>query len=224
MSKKHLARTAIEGGRASYNQFERRNSHVAERQGARAFCDAARFADGDDLPAAPRRQPVHPSFSDKLQPVYRWLDRQIGRRWDDVYAEIRARFDARTTAGRHILYCHMLREVDRFGEVALTWWRFDLVIDERGILRAAEDYVGRGRHRRARRAYPGRTVSDCAMQAWAAGRKVGLRGEVAFWFVPIVHVDNVQIHYRQARRMRADDLELWNALVEDQRAQIQMVL
>ena len=223
MSKKHLARTAIEGGRASYNQFERRNSHVGERQDARAFCDSARFIDGDELPAAPRRQPVRRSFSDKLAPVHRWLDRQIGRPWDDVYADIRARFDARTTAGRHILYCHMLRDVDRFGDVSMGWWRFDLVIDDHGILRAAEGYLGRGRHDRGKRWRPP-AVSDRAMKAWANGRKVGLRGPVAFWFYPIVHEDNTQIYYRQGRRMSESDLELWNALVEDQRAQIQMDL
>ena len=220
MSKKQLARTAIEGGRASYNQFERRHSTRKERQDARAFRGLARVMDGDDLPAAPRRQPVHPSFSDKLSPVYRWLDRQVGRRWDDVYAEIRTRFDARTTAGRHILFCHMLRDVDRFGEISLGYWGFDLVVDDRGMLRSAEGYMGRGRHARRPSLYPRRVVRDAAMHAWARERKVGLRGLVAFWFLPVIH-DNVT-RFRQGHRLSEDDLELWNALVEDQRAQIRI--
>jgi hypothetical protein len=222
MSKKHLARTAIEGGRSHYNQLERRASHTCERQAARAFCHLARVSNEDELPAAPRRRPVRKDFSDKLAPVYRWLDRQIGRPWDGVYAEIRARFDGRTTAGRHILFCHLLAEVDRFGEVRQPWRRFDLVVNDRGMLQAAPDYAGRGRRRRLRHPQPRWAICSCTMRAWAAGRKIGLRAAVAFWFLPVEGVDAVA--YRQGARLTAAEVAVWNALAADRRAEIQMVL
>jgi tRNA-splicing ligase RtcB len=59
--------------------------------------------------AEPRRQPM---FSENLQPLYRFLDAQVGRPWDKVYSEIRARIDADNAVQFHILQ-HLYDRVAR---------------------------------------------------------------------------------------------------------------
>lgn len=154
MSTKKLSRTVIEGGRAKHNKWERRHSHTEVRAEERDYLKKV-MADLDlaeeeeiDLP-----RPVSKDFIDKLSPMYRWLDAQIGRPWDQVRSEIFQKFDTRTTAGRHITFDHLLRQVvdtesgfDRNGymsnpDVELLnsrkkYWSFsDYYVDTDGILR-----------------------------------------------------------------------------------------
>ena len=49
---------------------------------------------------APR---FRPAFSENLSPLYRYLDAQVGRPWNKVYGEIRARVNADTAVQYHIL-------------------------------------------------------------------------------------------------------------------------
>lgn len=49
---------------------------------------------------APR---YRPSFSENLRPLRRYLDTQVGRPWDKVYAEIRSHVDADNAVQFHIL-------------------------------------------------------------------------------------------------------------------------
>jgi hypothetical protein len=44
-----------------------------------------------------------PSFSENLNPLYRFLEAQTGRPWDQVYAEIRSQVNADTAVQFHIL-------------------------------------------------------------------------------------------------------------------------
>jgi len=138
VSRKNLSRTVIEGGRYRYNRWDRRQSNGDERASTRQWIDRV-IVDGDvaDETVAPPRRHVYRSFYDKLAPAKRWLAAQVGRPWNKVYAELRARFDARTIAGQHVVNDHMLHWVYR-GNRAHAW-RHDrhFVVDAHGILRRA---------------------------------------------------------------------------------------
>src|SRR6266849_1933101 len=107
MSTKDLARTVIEGGRARVNRSERRYSTAQERTRERSLsAQLVRFTELDDVTYR-QRAPVRPNFHDKLRPAERWLASQVGRPWCKARGELFARFDSRTTAGRHILFDHL---------------------------------------------------------------------------------------------------------------------
>jgi tRNA-splicing ligase RtcB len=109
MSTKNLARTVIEGGRYRGNAERRRSSNGQERTAAHQTSTLLRDRlDADAVVYAPRT-PVRRSFDDKLGAANRWLGAQVGRPWNKVRSELCARFDARTTAGRHILFDHLLQ-------------------------------------------------------------------------------------------------------------------
>jgi hypothetical protein len=136
MSTKNLARTVIEGGRNRANKWFRHYSNHQDRaQAHEALARLRQDPDAEEL-ALPRRKPVSPWFRDKLGPPERWLERNVGRPWSKVRAELFARFDTRTTAGRHIVFCHVLPWIEtppgclhRFG--CGTKFR----VDRHGILR-----------------------------------------------------------------------------------------
>lgn len=43
------------------------------------------------------------SFGEHLNPLYRWIEKQVNRPWDKVYSEIVKQFDPRKVINRHIL-------------------------------------------------------------------------------------------------------------------------
>src|SRR5712691_1294425 len=119
MATKNIARTAIEGGRTAGCRYGERLAHRRERRAATAACHRALRDPGglDELTVDPRRpSPDGREFADKLSPVRRWLDAQVGRRWDDVYADICRRFNNRTLAGRHVVG-HIYQYVNVFQKV-----------------------------------------------------------------------------------------------------------
>jgi hypothetical protein len=132
MSTKNLSRTVIEGGRARFNRWQRRQSNAQARSWERV--ESARLltaAEFDDAMYRPRHK-VYRAHHDKLGPAERWLQSQVGRRWSKVRSELFARFDTRTTAGRHVLFDHLLRDV---GEGPRSNVQSDFVVDPHGILR-----------------------------------------------------------------------------------------
>jgi hypothetical protein len=135
VARKDLSRTVIEGGRRYSNCDSRRASHGEHRATTREWLDRVSVdpdaADASDPLPLPR---VGKHFHDKLGPAQRWLAAQVGRPWDNVYADICARFDTRTVAGRHVVHDHLLAWVRRW-DVPLRYTpRFELVIDRHGIL------------------------------------------------------------------------------------------
>jgi len=147
---------------------------------------------------------MRPHFYDRLGPLHRWLRAHVGTRWDDVYGEARAIFDSRTTAGRHILFGHLLGEVNHRDDVSgWRWFRFD--VDRSGILRELK---------RPRGGKP-RICWSCKAGRWANGRKILERGSAAFWAVPVFHRDasgRTVVAYRQAARLVGVDLAFWRSL------------
>lgn len=185
MSTKSIARTAIEGGRANPNKFDRRHSHSRLRTATRNFL---RSFDPD----APERTPppvLHHEgreFTDKLSPITGWFASRCGRPWNDVYSEIRQNFDVRTTAGRHIVFDHMLPTVINKYRPRAPGFR-DFYIDDAGVLRRMLDgrapwQVTKDRSKALRRAQ-GRAPAPGEVSEWVAGRRVGRVGVVWFWYM-----------------------------------------
>src|SRR5262245_32814527 len=104
MSTKYLARTVIEGGRARYNRYERRHSNSSERRKETVVSTQLLRSEEPGMAVYPVRKVVYKGFRDKLSPAERWLESQVGRPWSKVRSELFARFDTRTTAGRHIVF------------------------------------------------------------------------------------------------------------------------
>jgi hypothetical protein len=139
LSTKNLARTVIEGGRTWYSIDERRRSSKTERKHVRSELHALRIDPElwDELALTPRK-PVRREFDDKLAPAYRFLSSRADKKWNESYALLRRRFDDRTTAGRHILFCHLLDSVEHVGEHHHSEWiphRGKFQVDEEGVLR-----------------------------------------------------------------------------------------
>lgn len=159
MATKNLARTIVEGGRRSYSRYEEKTATAAERRALREQlrCATRNLDDVENLATARRKTPFDREFNDKLTPCLKWLRSQVGRPWDDVYHDVRKKYDVRTTKGWHIIghvksYVNMYHLPHRglwayvydkpYGEpdrkvVSLKWtvlisWDFE--IDEDGIL------------------------------------------------------------------------------------------
>lgn len=203
MATKNIARSALEGGRHSYNKWDRRQSNAEERAQARDYIKRVmadpESADDDQFDA---RRPVYKEFTDKLSPMYRWLEKQVGRSWADVRSEVFDKFDIRTTAGRHIIFDHLLGQVvdtksgfDRRGNMAnpdievvhnrSKYYRgsyADYYVDENGILCEHPDS-----YRKNKNKYKYERVSEqdlVNIAYWLKGNIIGEKGGKLYWFVP----------------------------------------
>lgn len=197
MSTKKLSRTVIEGGR--YNTSDRRLSNKEERAKTRAYMSKVALDPEDfEEEIEPERRPVYKEFSDKLNPMYRWLESQVGRVWDEVRSEISTKFDTRTTAGRHITFDHLLREIvdtesgfDNRGRminpnievICGSGYRYYghklYYVDEDGIL---QPNISSFRRRRRYEYITEEEAKESA--AWLQGRIIGLKGGKYYWFSP----------------------------------------
>ena len=197
MSTKNLARTVIEGGRTGYSRQARRHSHTTAR--ARSACVTRQLGariDPDSAVFLPRPQ-VWKDFDDKLGPARRWLRSQAGRPWNKVRSELFARFDTRTTAGRHIVFDHLLKEVIPSG---FRSWLPELWISAHGILR----YEARARPRRRRQRLQ---EPEPVVRAWLAGRRVVERGARLYWLIA-----TSQGGFRQDRELSTAETARFRAL------------
>lgn len=78
-----------------------------------------RFRNSEDEPLEGWRPPIRrPWFSENLNPLRRFLAKQVGRPWDAVYAEIRAHVDADNAVQYHILQ-HL------YDDLAVNVWERD---------------------------------------------------------------------------------------------------
>jgi len=188
MSKKNLSRTVIEGGRSKSNKWDRRYSHQETRAREKNFLTEVK---GDlenyyEYDIEPTRH-VYKGFTDKLGPMYRWLESQLGKPWNDVRSEVTKTFDTRTTAGRHIVYDHLLSSVEVTPDVYrlkylrktddpnTSYFKNDFFVNEEGIL-CKRRYVRR--HEKIVHINTNQLVN------WLNCRVVGYAGKKLFWFVP----------------------------------------
>jgi hypothetical protein len=194
MSKKNLSRTVIEDGRYTGNKRERRNSHAENRAELRNYMQEVRLdPDNYDEYDIEPTQHVYKGFKDKLRPMYRWLNSQVGRSWDEVYSDVRKSFDTRTTAGRHIVFDHLLSSVEITENPRFRWsYRpedpttsysdNDFYVDAEGILQKKR-YLGRRSYRNKVPSWDTKQLAN-----WLNGRIVGKVGKVGnkfFCFSPV---------------------------------------
>jgi hypothetical protein len=145
MSTKNLSRTVIEGGRDNFSRWWRRHSNAVHRQATRRASAAELASPEPGHVLYPRREVVYRGFSDKLSPAARWLDKQVGRPWNHVRGELMRRFDIRTTAGRHIVFDHLLPAVEGSRPAGLR--RVAVFVDRHGLLQRAASSGRRARTR-----------------------------------------------------------------------------
>jgi hypothetical protein len=185
VSTKDISRSALEGGRANYNKYERNESHRHERSRTKAWLDGVRFDhEAADASAPVPRNPVGKGFTDKLSPCYRWLASRCGQPWAKIYSELSTKFDTRNLASWHIVNQHMLSDVLGAGTARDTtvglYASHRFFIDVDGILR--------DRGKRWRRPVPAYTgPSKESVLAYAKGRKVldGMyMSSMKYWALP----------------------------------------
>jgi hypothetical protein len=141
------------------------------------------------------------AFRDKLAPAERWLRSQVGRPWNKVRGELMQRFDTRTTAGRHIVFCHLVPSV-KVDEIADRYRRFDFKVDRHGILRE----LPRTRYRWPTPRAP-LPESESVLLDWIGTRRIGERDTHLYWFVP-----TPTGAFRQAPRLDETDAARWRSL------------
>lgn len=72
------------------------------------------------IPSSPRRmQAIHhklheKEFTDVLRPIEGYLHKSIGRLWNDIYSEVMQVLGRKGHAISHVLYQHLLRDVDTY--------------------------------------------------------------------------------------------------------------
>src|SRR5687768_8023465 len=125
MGTKNLARTIIEGGRDYNNSRARTRSTGRERAHVRDYLKAV-MKDPEiwENSFIKPRKKVMKEFHDKLGAVKNWLYSFSGNCWDDVYSQIRKKFDTRTLAGNHIVFDHLLGYVNYRDKVEYKYFRY----------------------------------------------------------------------------------------------------
>lgn len=195
MSTKNLAKTAIEGGRHNGNKFDRRESHRHVRAKMKDYLKKVIHDPSySEEEFEPELTPVYKEFTDKLSPMYRWIDAQVGRPWDEVRSEVFQKFDTKTTAGRHITFDHLLYSVvetnsgwdnrgnnlwDEASASRMHYYRRpDYYVNEDGILCKTE------RDKRPKwSTYPPEEELD-KIAAWLNGGMIGYVGDKLHWYAP----------------------------------------
>ena len=95
---------------------------------ARNLKTRARFKDYDDAKEDTYSLPKHgkalmgnrelgphdesKDFTDKLGPLKRWLESQVGRNWDRVYSEIKQAFPNTNKQNHHLIETHLLGYIE----------------------------------------------------------------------------------------------------------------
>ncbi|MBI4142360.1 hypothetical protein HY480_00620 [Candidatus Uhrbacteria bacterium] len=208
MAKKDLARAALEAGNQQEYQNVRRTLRRRHRHEAKAYCrlvarDPER-AEAMVEPIAPEhRQPdacwASDMHGDKTGGVSRWLATFVGKRWDDVYSEVRRRFDVRTLAGWHVVTQHIIGMFAREGSHQAAYREYIIGYD--GIVRRNDE-----RFRWRSTATPRATVTESELFEWLAGRKIAECGPRSFWIVPTSASRTYVEQHRRSDWLRKQDV------------------
>lgn len=214
MATKNLARTIVEGGRAQHMRYAEKYYTRSERRRTSDFLRRVMYNhDLWDSEPVPIRKHDYKDFADKTAALNRFLRTHCGRPWDQVWSTLCRNHDSRTLKGWHLVRDHAQRLVERADTHRAKHASF--VIDAEGNLR--EGYKGYTRSRW--HGTPRPTVGSTEIEAWRAGRRVGLRGNTLFWFVRSGR-DPFPDSLRQDRRLTLDELKFWNSLTEYQQHEL----
>lgn len=182
MSTKSLQRTPLEAGHTGHhnaaNKIERASIRAKTRQ---AVGKLKHDSEEDFFVPEPKVSVEH---DDRLGAIKRWIRSQVNRPWNKVFSEIKERFDARSLAGYHIIYGHLIHSVLTHAEYELHKKRYAnypysrdmLYIDKHGILKLAKA---------KKLGIPWRESKEYKLKvekaAWLAGREICLQGAIPFW-------------------------------------------
>lgn len=199
MATKNIARSALEGGRNGWNKWERRYSHNEERTEVRDFLKKVAIdPEYAEEELCEEIRPIGKEFTDKLNPMYRWLKKQVGRLWADVRSEIFEMFDTRTTAGRHITFDHLLKEIvdtqsgfDKHGNMANPNIMVEHIVKSKYYYKIYSSYyvdengILCGIKARPKRKYEIIKEEDCLLASkFLSGNMVCEKGGKLYWFAP----------------------------------------
>jgi hypothetical protein len=190
MSTKRLARTVIEGGRCP--EHYKGEVHQAKRTIRAHTLEYLRLVTRDveaaDAVPAPVRTHIAPCFNHKLKPLYAFMDAHIGQSWNKTRSLLQKRFDIRTTAGRHIIFDHVVGSVRPYGDVPRSFPQRNYCVDANGLLQKEE-------RPRGRRFVAPPPFDRAAVAAWLGNRKIGRCGDGFVWFVPTSFPHLVKAHW-----------------------------
>jgi hypothetical protein len=187
MATKNLSRTIIEGARYNRDKWKRKQSIRAERRQAKEYCqEVLDDPETDEIiqeyGGDKRRYRLQ---KDKLQPLQRYLESNVGRSWDAIYSKLKSRFDERNIKGYHLLNDHIRNNVDGAGgeygsrpiDPNETWGYKSFYIDNNRILRQYPQ----------RKNQPKERISDVEfdrMPDFLGMRKVMRNGGIICWMEP----------------------------------------
>lgn len=81
------------------------------------------------------------SFGENLRPLYRFIEKNVGRKWDAVYSELCSTFDMRSVINQHILV-HLWFWVDAGNKTASRWsMGSEFLVNDSGILVRNPEWV-----------------------------------------------------------------------------------
>jgi len=199
MSTKRLSKTVLEGGRHSSNKFDRYSSTSAERAKFRTYQRAVEKDPelSDDI-APPKRTPIGRGFTDKLAPVYRWLDSRVGKSWPKTLRLLKEKFDDRTLAGFHIVHQHILNTIGTEEQEKTTGSsRHYYYVDKHNILRKSEQ----GGYKNFKYLKSPADFDSEEIRLFLNKRKLAFVKGVLYWFEVIGDPEALMIHwnYRQEK-------------------------
>ncbi len=215
MSTKDLSRTPIEGGRIPRYKFDRKSSLRSSRHHNNISSNyivthweeieySGKYQDdiendpyfnafnSDYVERKHNEYSGNGKFKDRLGPINRWMESRVGISWDETYSLIRDRFDARTTAGRHIIFDHMLGQVWTSQNRSDDIYRYySYYVDSNGILqkkepskytieRLEEKHIAKLEYIEPKIVATQKKI----IPKWLGIRKIGWVGKDYYWYVP----------------------------------------
>jgi len=195
MSTKRLRKTILEGGRVKSCRMNEHYNTKSERAAVRAEMSKAAHDFEYDVDV-PERKKDFREFTDKLKPVYRFLDSKVGKGWNNIRSEIAEKFDVRSLAGHHIVNQHMFASIKGAGhqETSSEYGYYNYYVDDRGIFRKAVRKAEKFRYNYYRDRQDFIKDKSQKVVEWLNRNKVGMVGGVLFWFVP-TNVKAIKIEY-----------------------------
>jgi hypothetical protein len=185
MSTKKISRSVSESGHSNkiYRKLNQRSYRAAERQYLhKVKHDIDNYYDYD----IETQREDYNYHGYKISPVHRWLSKQSGKVWNDVYSEIIKKFDNVVIGGRSIKdYIKYIVDVTfdphdikyGTGQIYTSFRRNEFFVDDNGILRN-KTYIKRS-HK-----YKIPTFDTQQIAKWLNGKVVGKVGNKLFWFKP----------------------------------------
>ncbi len=235
MANRNLARTIVQGGHPNWYKHAIAFLRRKERQRTRRFCHKmTQDPDLWDEQATPLLEKSgwwddkHDHFAACIS---KWLKSQNGRRWDDVYSELTARYDTRKV--RNYVLVQTIARMICFG---CHWCEGDKpcfgAFVKDGILKCSP----RSWRRRYKTHQP--QISNEMLKAWIGSRAVKVSGKELFWMEltegseretrEVYHScgqrrcysikkDFLIGHYRQGRKFSKAEVAFWSTLNERQK-------